>query len=169
MNMNIQKLIQEQFTAVDRWTLNLIESVPGNYWKIQLSETQTNLNWQVGHILVSKYFHALACINGPMVELNQSLPISEYMSVYNVGSISNQQMEVKPDKERLLYDLNIINQLALKMLEEISDVEITQKTELPNPVAETKYESLMWAFKHQMWHNGQIALIKKILTESQNT
>lgn len=164
--MDIQKLIQEQFIAVDRWTLNLIESVPGHFWKVHIPAIQTNLNWQVGHILVSKYFHALACINGPLVELNQSLPISEYMSMYNVGSISDDQMELKPDKERLLYDLNIINQLASKRLEEISSTEIMQRTELPNPVAETKYEALMWTFKHQMWHNGQIAIIKKALTEN---
>ncbi|MDX2304753.1 MAG: DinB family protein [Microscillaceae bacterium] len=166
--MNIQILIREQLESVDRWTLNLVDGIPGSFWKINPPTIDTNLNWQIGHILVSKYFHAIACINGPMPELNQNLPISEYMSLYNVGSQSNTHLEIKPNKERLLYDLNLINQLAIRFINDLSEENLNLKTELPNPVAETKYDSLMWTFKHQMWHNGQIALLKKLLKDQNN-
>jgi uncharacterized damage-inducible protein DinB len=56
-----------------------------------------------------------------------------------------------------------LNEEALNVVNMLQEDELEQSTLITNPVAKTKYESLSFAIKHQMWHNGQIAMIKRII------
>ena len=67
-------------------------------------------------------------------------------------------------KETLMSDLAIVDQVTLDVLAELEEDKLFEKTEQPNPVAKTKYDALMFCFKHQMWHYGQITMLKRILS-----
>jgi hypothetical protein len=66
----------------------------------------------------------------------------------------------KPKNEELLKLYKFIHLEISKIKIE----ELNSATEIPNPSAKTKYDALMTLFKHQFWHNGQIAILNRILS-----
>lgn len=71
----------------------------------------------------------------------------------------------KPSKESLieLYDLSF--QIIKELLEKLDESDLDKATEIPNPAAKTKYQALMCLFQQQSWHNGQTAILKRVLNK----
>ena len=53
--------------------------------------------------------------------------------------------------------------VILNNVQNIIQSELDKDTEVPNPAVKTKYEALLWLSQHQSWHNGQIAILKRVL------
>ena len=163
--MSTLDLIQQEIKSTQRWTEWMIEKIPEQHWNTTPEVLRTNMNWQIGHILANKCFHAVDCIVPDAAERTQTLPMDHYHSWYGVGSDPLTDSQSKPGKEQLLTHLNFIDAVTLEVLETLNAQDLDHATEVPNPVAKTKYEALMWCFKHQMWHNGQIAILARALRE----
>jgi uncharacterized damage-inducible protein DinB len=60
--------------------------------------------------------------------------------------------------------LSFVNEIARNVLQELKEEDLGKPLEpsrMPHPVAKTKYEALTWNFRHEMWHCGQIAMIRR--------
>lgn len=72
-----------------------------------------------------------------------------------------------PEPEVLVQHLDEMHATAMNILEKLSEEELDAPLEaVPNfkhPVASTKYEALAFSFKHEMWHVGQLSMLKRIL------
>ena len=159
-------MIKEQIGSVGKMTEKLVMNVDEKNWNVTPEIIATNINWQVGHILLAKYFHAITCVIGRQVAVKEKLPLRDYVEWYTMGSNPGAEMSSKPSKTMLMEDLSFIDKLAFDTLDQISEEDLLTAPEEKNPMAVTKYEALMWSFKHQMWHNGQIAMIKRVLKKS---
>ena len=82
---------------------------------------------------------------------------------YFAGSNPLEPWKERPNKEQLLGYKEEIDFCVTRILKSLSEITLSEKTEIENPVAKTKYDALTFTYKHQMWHNGQIALVKRII------
>ena len=121
------------------------------------------MNWQIGHIILANYLHGIASISGANEEFRGMVNVSDFILLYGPKSDPNQAFENKPSKDKLLKIYAFTMTTIFENLDRIVDQDLDLNTEVPNPAVKTKYEALMWLSQHQSWHNGQIALLKRIL------
>lgn len=113
--------------------------------------------------MYSKYLHALGCISEPSKAFRKKFDITHFEKYFRKDSDPLAYLEERPSRDTILDSLRILDAEILKIAESISEDELEKETIEHNPVAMTKYESLSFAIKHQMWHNGQIALIRRVM------
>ncbi len=163
--MTRRAFIREQFDWVDNWTIGLLEKHNEKHWEM-IPALSTSMNWQVGHIIISKYFHAVQSIvedsNNLMQELCGEFSAEDFFSHYFAGSDPTAEWENRPKKDRLLRLFVLLNAKTNNLLDSLTDADLDDATCIANPIAKTKYDALTFCFKHQMWHNGQIAMISRI-------
>lgn len=161
--MSELKLLQDQFQLAHDWTLRLVQDLDEAYWKKSPEGLLTNINWQVGHIMVGLYFQALVCTGGKREGLKEQIPLADYIELYRMGSHPNERLEQKPGKAALLEGLLATQNKVVTALQALSEAALSDAVPVKHPVAKTKREVLIWCTHHQMWHNGQISMLKRLL------
>lgn len=159
------EFIKEQNRLTRENTLKLLNDTPFNLWYETPRVIETNMAWLTGHLIVSQYYHSIAVITGPNLEIFKEVALSEYFSIYSMMTKSTTN-ELKPEPIKLMAELEIINSYAIRALNKLTDLNLEESlepTKLPHPVAKTKYEALTWSFRHEMWHLGQISTLKRII------
>ncbi|WP_152425079.1 DinB family protein [Nafulsella turpanensis] len=157
-------LIRQQFRRSQEWTLKLVEGLDEQYWKQTPPEVNSNINWQVGHITTSLYFQALVCIGGSREKVKNEVPVQEYISLYKRGTGAAERLGEKPGKAELLQAMATIFQEVERALTEMEPGALNEPVAVSHPLAKTKREVLSWCSHHQMWHNGIISLLRRLLT-----
>ena len=159
------ELLSRQTENVYEWTNKLVESVPFSKWDQTPEILETNIAWQVGHLLMSSYFHSAMVIVGHQKDLLQKIPLKQYDEVFTNGS----PRDVKGiDPAILLDQLKLIQARSLEILISLSSESLNsplEPTRIPHPIAKTKFESLDWNIKHTMYHCGQIGLLKRVIDQ----
>lgn len=168
--MNQLDFIIEQTKWVDQWTLNQIKDLDAETWEV-VPALKTSVNWQVGHIIISKYFHSMASVlpsNHEMLEsIHHQIPLDDYYSYYFNKSNPLDEWNKRPDKHILFYLFESLSEWSIQVIEELDKNILSKPTQVKNPAAKTVYEALTFSFKHQMWHLGQLAMIKRILNDKE--
>lgn len=163
------QFIKEQINWVNNWTKNLITNIDESQFGV-VDSLGTSINWQIGHLLVSNYFHSIHSILPSehiiVQSINSKIPMDVYFKNYFAGSNPKAEWTERPNKEILLVLFSEINNATNAALEIVTDTDLEEQTEIKNPIAKTKYDALTFTFKHQMWHNGQIAMLKRIMLQS---
>lgn len=144
-------------------TLKLVIDLDDRFWKLTPPGVKTNINWQVGHIAIGLYYQALVCLGGSRELVKNLIPVKALIDVYKIGTQPDDNFQGKPDKEELLKALKIIFRQVEVTLQSLHAEELDDPTEASHPVAKTKREVLSWCTHHQMWHNGMISMLKRIL------
>lgn len=144
-------------------TLELVSDLEDPFWKLTPPGLNTNINWQVGHITVGLYFQALVCIAGEREALKNLIPIQELIRLYKIGTQPAENLPAKPDKETLLKSLKLVYRQVDVALNSLTPTDLDLPTAVQHPVAKNRREVLSWCSHHQMWHNGVIAVLKRIL------
>ena len=164
--MTTNQILIKEFQFVTNWTGHLITDLDAGQWKITPTGVGTNIHWIAGHIMHDKYWHGLSCISEPSKTFRKQFDIGHFEKYFRKDSDPLAYLEERPSRDTILESLNILDAEILKITESISEDELEKETIEQNPVAKTKYESLSFAIKHQMWHNGQIALIRRVLKKN---
>lgn len=161
--MSTIKLIEKEIYLTKKQTDRLIADIDSDLWSYSPEVLNTNLNWQVGHIFLANYLHGIASITGANEAIRSQINVQDYIKFYGMESNPLENEQEKPSKEKLieLYELGF--KLISDGLDQLEESKLGNPTEIPNPAAKTKYQALMWMFKHQSWHNGQIAMLKRVL------
>jgi hypothetical protein len=157
--------IREQNRLTREQTIKILSETPHEIWYETPDVFQSNIAWQVGHLIVSQYYHAIAVITGPNLALFDDVPLKDYFPIYSMFTTSVIN-DLKPSPDKLLMELDLVDKYADKQLDTLSDRDLDkplEPTRFPHPIAKTKYEALTWNFKHEMWHLGQISTLKRIL------
>jgi hypothetical protein len=156
-------IIIDQMKKSSRWTRYLLKSFDDNNEFTIPEGLSTNVNWQIGHILLSRHFHSIISIFGKQEELMSAIPFKEYAAHYAMGSNAHENTEARPGIGTLMDNLYQVDKLSAELIAELSDETLDSAPLRDHPVAKTKYAALMWSAEHQMWHNGQLALIKNLI------
>lgn len=164
--MKVIDLLVKQTHDAHDWTNKLIDSIPMKHWEDTPSTLASNISWQVGHLVISEYYHAILVVTGFDEEIMKKIDLKSHNQYYGYESVPSElikQSNPKLLKEQLLFMQNKviknISGLTLKDLE--NDVEEPIKRK--HPVAKTKLDAVSWNIKHTMWHCGQIASIKRLI------
>ena len=163
--MNKIDLIQTEINLVKNQTENLIKKFSPEQWTETPTSLGSNLNWQIGHIFIANYLHGIASITGRNERIRAAINVKDFIQFYGMDSSPKDFMDSKPPTEELLSIYHLAFELIEEILKNTSEEELERPTEVPNPAGKTKYQALMWLFKHQSWHNGQIALLYRVLNQ----
>ncbi|KAA6439522.1 DinB family protein [Dyadobacter flavalbus] len=159
----IEILINQTANAYE-WTNKLLEAVPFEKWEIIPDTIESNMNWQVGHLIISHYFHSIMVIRGHQTDMLRSLPIKEYSELFTTSAPA---LSVgKTNALTLLKDLKIIQQKSLEILGTLSIQDLDnplEPTPTAHPIATTKFEAIDWNIKHTMYHCGQIGILRRVV------
>lgn len=80
--MRESQILTNQTVDVYKWTNKLIDSIPFYKWDILPDVIETTLTWQVGHLIVSHYFHAIWVIRGHQMDVLQLIPLKDYGELF---------------------------------------------------------------------------------------
>lgn len=159
------EFIKEQNFLTRGQTLKILGETPEELWYETPKIIESNIAWQVGHLIVSQYYHSVAVITRENRELFSKVPLKDYFPIYSMFTKSTIN-ELKPEPRQLLHELRLINDYANTQIDGLVDSDLDkplEPTRFPHPIAETKYEALTWNFRHEMWHLGQISTLKRII------
>lgn len=157
------KILKDQISLAKEKTDKLIVDIEPEKWFDTPDMLKTNLNWQIGHIILANYLHGIASISGASDAFRERANVSDYSKFYGPKSNPTEFESEKPSQEKLLEIYEFTLSIILKCVDNITTKELEEETEVPNPGAKTKYEALLWLSQHQSWHNGQIAMLKRVL------
>ena len=74
----------------------------------------------------------------------------------------------KADPTQLRNQLFLLQARSLDTIGALSEEDLDkdiEPTQVPHPVAKSKFEAIDWNIKHTMWHCGQIGILKRIIDE----
>jgi hypothetical protein len=161
--MEIIELIKDQIQSVKEKTDSFIISAREKDWGYTPQIIETNFNWQIGHIILANYLHGIASISGANENVRAKINIPDFIKFYGINSNPNLYFDEKPNSEVLTNQYEFIFELIFVELSNLKIEDLEKNTEIPNPGAKTKYEALTTLITHQSWHNGQIAILKRLL------
>jgi len=153
------EIIKNDFQQASQWTDRILGEVTID-WKDCPPGLKTNINWQIGHLSISTYFHAIACITGPDEAIKAQMSPKKYSLWFGMGTNPKDNLDDKPNKAEMKANLALIDNTCLKILDAMEESDLMSSPLLDNPMGKTKQDILLWTVKHRMWHNGQMALIK---------
>ncbi len=162
------KMLTKQTEIAYEWTHNLIESVPVEKWDPVAEGIQSNVSWQVGHQIVSIYYHTILTTVGHISELIEDLNLRQYTELCGYNTYAK-DMVGKTNPKQLIEHLEHMQGQSLDVIKSLSEsdlLEAVMPMKVPHPIAKTKFEAIDWNIKHTMWHCGQIATLKRMVDQS---
>ena len=167
--MNAIEILKKEIVSVKSKTDFFIEKINFEKWNETPKIIETNMNWQIGHLILANYLHGIASISGANEKVRNKIDMQNFIKYYGPNSIPTSFLNEKPTNQDLLKLYEFIFELVLIEISEIKVEELNDVTAIPNPSAKTKYEALTTLFKHQCWHNGQIAILNRIVSKEQES
>ncbi|GAB3806806.1 hypothetical protein GCM10028819_42880 [Spirosoma humi] len=162
--MTETQILVDQTANAYQWINRLVETLPPDKWHIIPATVESSIDWQIGHLLISHYFHSIMVIRGHQMDILQQLPIREYSEWFTIAAPF--QSVGKVDSAKLKEDLLFMQQKSLAILATVQASELDdplEPTPTAHPIATTKREAIDWNIKHTMYHCGQIGLIKRVV------
>ena len=156
-------ILKDQISLAKEKTDKLIADISLEEWFETPTILNSNLNWQIGHIILANYLHGIASISGMNEEFRDKVNVPNYIKFYGPKSNPTDFKNEKPSNEELMEVYEFTLSTILKGLENLTHSDLGKDTAIPNPAVKTKYQALLWLSQHQSWHNGQIAILKRVL------
>lgn len=160
------EILTQQTQSVYDWTHKLIETIPIDKWDIIPEIIESNISWQVGHLIMSHYYHSIMVIAGHQIDVIQKIPLKNYDDLFTNAIPKKSVGKTNPND--LLNELTLVQQKSISIIKALTLTDLECKlepTETPHPIAKTKFEAIDWNIKHTMYHCGQIGIIKRIIDE----
>lgn len=165
--MNSIETLTIQTENAYEWVHKLITPIPYNKWNTTPDIIESNVSWQVGHLILSFYYHSIMTIVGHQPDVLEKIPLKKYSELYKYNSLPKNALE-NSNPEILQKHLIFIQEKSINIIKSLSPNDLESKlepTQVPHPVAKNKFEALDWNIKHTMWHCGQLGIIKRVVNE----
>ncbi len=159
----IEILTKQTEDAYD-WTNKITSSIPYEKWNDTPEIIETNIVWQVGHLIMSFYYHSIMVIAGHQMDIIQKVPLKIYDELFTNAPAKNAIRKAEP--KELQNQMTYVQQKSIDIIKSLTQKDLESKLEptpTPHPIAKTKFEALDWNIKHTMYHCGQIGILKRIL------
>ncbi len=147
------------------WVHKLMDTVPEEKWDTIAKGMDSSLSWQLGHQIISIYYHTIMTTVGHLPELLETMDLRAYTKLSGYATQPG-AMVGKFTPEQLRKDLKIMEDKSLEIIASFSEEDLEKPvvpTKMPHPVATNKFEAIDWNIKHTMWHCGQMAIWKRMV------
>ncbi len=165
--MTVTDVLIKQTQDAHLWTNKLIDAVPFAEWHTTPQVLSSNVKWQVGHLILSEYYHAILVVSGFDEEITQKIDLKTYNQRFGYGSVPVAKV-IENEPEMLRAQLQFMQAKVIANISSLNSKDIEQKVLQPikqkHPVAITKFDAISWNIKHTMWHCGQIATLKRLIS-----
>tara|TARA_B110000211_G_scaffold220375_1_gene266950 strand:- start:287 stop:628 length:342 start_codon:yes stop_codon:yes gene_type:complete len=111
--MKLELLIQQTENTY-AWLKCVLKDIPKDKWDEIPENIETNITWQIGHLIMSFNYHTVIVLKGSSQELNEQFPIKKYSKLFTqapafacVGKINS---------EELISNLELVLNYSLKLL-----------------------------------------------------
>src|SRR5689334_15162805 len=98
--MSTSAILLKQTEDAYQWTRRLIDDVPFDKWEVLPVGIGSTLTWQVGHLVVSIYYHSIWVVAGHQMDVLQQLPMKQYGGLFTQESPEKSVGQVKPAELR---------------------------------------------------------------------
>ncbi|MDH5475431.1 MAG: DinB family protein [Cyclobacteriaceae bacterium] len=160
--MEVVDIVKEQIEASHRKVVGLSKGVDFDNWYTIPDGLGTNVAWQLGHLIISKPFQLVIAPIERTKEIYDVIPFGEYLKRYGIGTLPTDKKEGSPSPKELLDHFDKIHHYSLRRLDDFDSTTLHFPTVVPHPIAKTRYECLMWSFQHEIWHCGQLSMLRRV-------
>lgn len=154
--------------AVDRLELarrrvkSFTKDLTVDEWFWSPAEFMTHIAWQVGHLAVSEYNLCLRRVRGHTKE-DESLIPNAFIEHFKLGSQPVAGSVNYPPLEEIKRVFDAVHAQVLKELSTFTDEDLDVPVAEPHPLFKTKLGAVDYASGHEMVHNGQIGLLRRLM------
>jgi hypothetical protein len=136
-------ILKDQIVLVKGKIGKLISDISIESWFETPDVLNTNLNWQIGHIILANYLHGIASISGASAEFREKVNVPDFLKFYGQKSKPSDFKNEKPSREKLMEVYELTFSIILKGLANLQEEDLGNDTAIPNPAAGTKYQALL--------------------------
>lgn len=162
--MNSIQAIQDQLRTANFFTRMALKGLTESQWQTTPETLGTNVNWQFGHLLMGNYHFGIQLIIGDKPDL---FDLGLYSQCYHRNTNPLAHWDIRPGKPELLIVAQAIETALAEVLNTIQEIELDSPVSTFNPAVTTKHAALLFCGSHQMYHNGQLGLLRKALLRSE--
>lgn len=162
--MNAIDMLTRQTRDAYDWTNKIITSIPFEKWDVMPDVVESSVSWQVGHLLISFYYHSIMVVVGHQMDILQRIPLKDYDQFFTDAAPKDFLGKINP--ELLLAQLQLMEEKSLSVIASLNADDLEKNlfpSPIQHPVAKTKFEAIDWNIKHTMWHCGQLGILKRIV------
>jgi hypothetical protein len=160
--MNRIDLLRDQIRSARRDTERLLAETPESAWFRMPQGGVTHIAWQVGHLAIAEYRLGLERIRGRRDDDETLLP-SHFLRLFGRGSVPEPGPSGYPSPRELRAVFDRVHVRTLSEVTALPDATLDEPPSVAHPRCETKGQVLGWCAGHEMFHAGQIALIRRLL------
>jgi hypothetical protein len=131
-------------------------------WFWHPAEFTTHVAWQVGHLAVSDYNLCLRRLRGRTKEDETLIP-DAFIEHFKLGSQPVAGAANYPPIAEINRVFDAVHDQSLKELAALSDEELDVPADPPHPIFKTKLGAVDYASGHDLVHNGQIGLLRRLM------
>ncbi len=152
--------IIQQLQVARTFSRMALKGLEADLWKVTPAHPATNVNWQLGHIVLANYHFGIELIVGRRADL---IDVSSYTQWYHRGTLPGDGLEERPGKSDLIAAASRVDAAIDEILSSLDEGGLSDAVSTFNPMITTKHASLLFCGAHQMYHNGQLGLLRKAL------
>jgi hypothetical protein len=164
--MNQVDFLAKQTEDAYGWTNKLLHSIPHEKWDVMPEVIETTVSWQVGHLILSFYYHSVMGIVGHLKDVFPVVPLQQYDKLFTNADPKNSIGKTNP--KELQDQFVFMQQRSLAVIRSLAEDDLDKPllpTSTPHPIANTKLEAIDWNIKHTMYHCGQLGIIRRIVDQ----
>lgn len=163
--MNTGQLLAEQIARTREWTLMIIDDLAGDDWFFQPQPGLHHALWICGHLASAQDTLLFTrCLNKPRMD-------EEFKRHFPIGSpILSATQHNWPSPERVLQVMDDMQNAAIESVQALSDSVLNEpacgKDGAKHPHYDNKRQAISHLIRHEAFHAGQLALLRRLMGKS---
>lgn len=160
--MTQAELLAEQLAGTRDWTLKLLADFSGDDWKFQPAPGMGHALWLCGHLATAQHtlIHA-RCLNRPFLD-------EAFASHFPIGApVAAADEHAYPPPEQILATMANVHERTVAAVRTLTDAQLDEpapgKDGAPHPHYRDKRGAISHCGRHEAFHAGQIASIRRLL------
>ena len=161
--MTIAQLLAEQMDETRRWTLLLVEDLDGDQWGFQPGPGMSHPLWLCGHIAVAQnvlIFQRCLGTDELDAEFKSHFPLRQEVKVLGEHPFPTPAQVIKVMSDMHAGAVQVVRQMTDEFLVEPAH---GKDAKTRNPHYHDKCGAIAHVARHEAFHAGQIASIRRLL------
>jgi len=157
--MKQAEFLAEELIKTRGWTKQLLADFSGADWGYQPQPGMSHAIWLIGHISLAQHgLVAVRCFGEAPLE-------SAYADPFKIGSTPLPvDQHTYPGAEELLTHFDRVQETVVAKVRGMSDEDLTAPVGgKPHPMFTTKGGAVVHSTRHEAFHTGQIATLRRLL------
>lgn len=163
MNVTQSELLTEQLEITRKWTRSLIADLDGDDWLFQPQPGMAHALWLCGHMTCTQYHLIYVRVLGVTGLVDQT-----FVDHFPIGGPVKAASEHDyPPVETVLSTMNRVHRRTCEVVREMTDDLLAEPAFAgggkPHPLYADKRGAVAHCSRHEAFHAGQIATIRRLL------